>query len=62
VMRSLRELADMSQAVSARTFNLLVGYVSQLERGAKRPADPAFAFLTSSVERASRRSCEPVSA
>jgi putative transcriptional regulator len=44
-MRSLRERADMSQAVFARTLNLSVGYVSQLKRGAKRPTDPALALL-----------------
>jgi putative transcriptional regulator len=36
-IRALREQAHMSQAVFARCSNLTVGYVSQLERGAKRP-------------------------
>lgn len=36
-MRALRERAHMSQAVFARYLNLTVGYVSQLERGAKHP-------------------------
>lgn len=40
-IRSLRERAHLSQAVFARYLNLTVGYVSQLERGAKRPSGPA---------------------
>ncbi len=44
-IRSLRERANMSQAVFARHLNLSVGYVSQLERGAKRPSGPALALL-----------------
>jgi putative transcriptional regulator len=44
-IRSLREQAHMSQAVFARYLNLTVGYVSQLERGAKRPAGPALVLL-----------------
>ena len=44
-IRSLREQARMSQAVFARHLNLTVGYVSQLERGAKRPTGPALALL-----------------
>jgi putative transcriptional regulator len=44
-IRSLREQAHMSQAVFARYLNLTVGYVSQLERGAKRPTGPALALL-----------------
>ena len=39
-IRSLRERAHLSQAVFARYLNLTVGYVSQLERGAKRPMGP----------------------
>lgn len=35
----------MSQAVFARHLNLTVGYVSQLERGAKRPTGAALALL-----------------
>jgi putative transcriptional regulator len=35
----------MSQAVFARCLNLTVGYVSQLERGAKRPTGAALALL-----------------
>lgn len=44
-IRALREHANMSQAVFARYLNLTVGYVSQLERGAKRPAGPALVLL-----------------
>jgi putative transcriptional regulator len=44
-IRALREQAHMSQAVFARHLNLTVGYVSQLERGAKRPTGPALALL-----------------
>ena len=40
-IRRLRERANVSQAVFARYLNLTVGYVSQLERGAKRPTGPA---------------------
>jgi putative transcriptional regulator len=44
-IRALRERARMSQAVFARHLNLTVGYVSQLERGAKRPTGAALALL-----------------
>jgi len=44
-IRKLREDAHMSQAVFARCLNLTTGYVSQLERGAKRPTGPALALL-----------------
>src|SRR5271156_3804267 len=44
-IRALREQAHMSQAVFARYLNLTIGYVSQLERGAKRPTGPALALL-----------------
>ena len=44
-IRALRERARMSQAVFARHLNLTVGFVSQLERGAKRPTGPALALL-----------------
>jgi len=44
-IRSLRERANLSQAVFARYLNLTVGYVSQLERGAKRPTGPALVLL-----------------
>lgn len=44
-IRALREGAHLSQAVFARYLNLTVGYVSQLERGAKRPTGPALVLL-----------------
>ena len=44
-IRRLRETAGMSQAVFARYLNLTTGYLSQLERGAKRPSGPALALL-----------------
>lgn len=44
-IRSLRETANMSQAVFARLLNVTTGYVSQLERGVKRPTGPALALL-----------------
>ena len=44
-IRGLRERAHMSQAVFARALKLSVGYISQLERGAKRPSGPALTLL-----------------
>src|SRR5215471_15164850 len=44
-IRKLREAAHLSQAVFARYLNLTTGYVSQLERGAKRPTGPALVLL-----------------
>ena len=44
-IRSLRERAHLSQAVLARHLNVTTGYVSQLERGAKRATGPALALL-----------------
>jgi putative transcriptional regulator len=44
-IRAMRERAHMSQAVFARCLNLTVGYVSQLERGAKRPSGAALVLL-----------------
>lgn len=44
-IRKLREDAHLSQAVFARCLNLTTGYVSQLERGAKRPTGPALVLL-----------------
>lgn len=44
-IKELRERAHMSQAVFARCLNLTVGYVSQRERGAKRPTGSALALL-----------------
>src|ERR1035437_480050 len=44
-IRALREKAHLSQAVFARYLKLTVGYVSQLERGTKRPTGAALAML-----------------
>jgi len=44
-IRAMREHARMSQAVFAQHLNVTVGYVSQLERGAKRPKGPALVLL-----------------
>jgi putative transcriptional regulator len=44
-IRALRERAHLSQAAFARFLNLTVGYVSQLERGAKQAKGPALALL-----------------
>jgi putative transcriptional regulator len=44
-IRAMRERANMSQAAFARHLNLSVGYVSQLERGAKQPTGAALALL-----------------
>jgi putative transcriptional regulator len=44
-IRGIRVRARMSQAVFARHLNLTVGYVSQLERGAKQPSGAALALL-----------------
>jgi putative transcriptional regulator len=44
-IRKMRLQARMSQAVFARHLNVTTGYVSQLERGAKRPTGAALALL-----------------
>jgi putative transcriptional regulator len=44
-IRALRERAHMSQAALAHYLNVTVGYVSQLERGVKRPKGPALVLL-----------------
>lgn len=44
-IRKLRRRAQMSQAVFARLLNVTPGYISQLERGTKRPTGPALAML-----------------
>ena len=41
----MREKARLSQVVFAHYLNLTVGYVSQLERGAKRPTGAALVLL-----------------
>lgn len=44
-IRALREKAHLSQAVFAHYLKLTVGYVSQLERGAKSPTGPTLVLL-----------------
>ena len=44
-IKALRERAQLSQAVFARYLHLTTGYISQLERGAKRPTGPALVLL-----------------
>jgi putative transcriptional regulator len=44
-IRKMREKANLSQAAFARSLNLSVGYISQLERGTKEPKGPALALL-----------------
>lgn len=44
-IRTMREQAHMSQAVFAHYLNLTAGYVSQLERGAKRATGAVLALL-----------------
>jgi putative transcriptional regulator len=44
-IRKMRERANLSQAAFARSLNLSVGYISQLERGTKQPKGPALALL-----------------
>lgn len=44
-IRSLRAREKMSQAVFAQYLNLTPGYISQWERGVKRPTGPALALL-----------------
>jgi putative transcriptional regulator len=44
-VRIMREQAHMSQAAFARVLNLTVGYVSQLERGVRKPTGPALSLL-----------------
>jgi transcriptional regulator with XRE-family HTH domain len=52
----MREQAHMSQAVFAHCLNLTVGYVSQLERGARTERDPRiflvrYSLITVMVDR-----------
>jgi putative transcriptional regulator len=44
-IRRLRTKARMSQAVFAHLLNVTTGYVSQLERGTKRPTGAALVLL-----------------
>ena len=54
-IRAIREQAHMSQAVFAHYLNLTVGYVSQLERGTKRPTGAALALLNVIRRKGDRR-------
>ena len=44
-IRAIREQAHLSQAAFANYLNLTVGYISQLERGLKRPTGAVLALL-----------------
>ena len=44
-IRSLRKEAHLSQAAFASYLNLTVGYISQLERGLKKPTGAVLALL-----------------
>jgi putative transcriptional regulator len=44
-IRAIRQHANMSQAVFAQVLNVTTGYISQIERGTKRPTGPALALL-----------------
>lgn len=44
-IRELRKREHLSQAVLASYLNLTVGYISQLERGLKRPTGAVLAML-----------------
>jgi putative transcriptional regulator len=44
-IRMIREQTHMSQSVFAKCLNLTVGYVSQLERGVKRPTGASLVLL-----------------
>ncbi len=44
-IRNIREQTHMSQSVFAHCLNVTVGYISQLERGVKRPTGAALMLL-----------------
>jgi putative transcriptional regulator len=44
-IRSMRERANVSQAVFAHYLNISVDYLSKLERGEKQPTGPALTLL-----------------
>jgi putative transcriptional regulator len=44
-IRDMRICSRMSQSVFARCLNVTTGYVSQLERGAKKPTGSTLALL-----------------
>jgi putative transcriptional regulator len=56
-IRGMWERAKMSQAVFACYLNLTVGYISQLERGTKRPTGAALALLNVIRRKGSTPSC-----
>ncbi|MGY3452627.1 helix-turn-helix domain-containing protein [Bradyrhizobium sp. USDA 4353] len=44
-IRKMRERANMSQGVFAKVLNITPGYVSQLERGNKKPTGSTLVLL-----------------
>jgi putative transcriptional regulator len=44
-IKAMRQKANLSQAVFARRLQLTAGYISQLERGVKKPSGPALVLL-----------------
>jgi putative transcriptional regulator len=44
-IQKLRKSAGVSQSVFARVLNVTTNYVSQLERGSKKPAGPTLKLL-----------------
>jgi putative transcriptional regulator len=44
-IKTMRRNSNMSQSVFAHCLNLTTGYVSQLERGVKKPTGPALVLL-----------------
>jgi putative transcriptional regulator len=44
-IRNLRKQAHLSQAAFAHVLNLTPGYVSQLERGVRKPIGPTLSLL-----------------
>jgi len=44
-IRAMREKANLSQAVFARRLQLTAGYISQLERGVKKPSGAVLVLL-----------------
>jgi len=61
-MKSVRSVNAhaFKSGLFARYLNLTTGYVSQLERGAKRPTGPALVLFNVIRRRASRQSFEQV--
>lgn len=50
-IRAMREKANLSQAVFARRLNLTAGYISQLERGVKKPTGAVVVLLNTIQKR-----------